>query len=515
MAVSVGWVLAQPDLGLRLAGGAAGLSREIALALTTELVSPFRWLSGGELVLTTGIRLPQTAAERLAYLRGLDECHVAALGFATGLTHTEIPADLAVAADEIGIPLVEVPLRTPFAAIVKQVMARLAEQQYEAVLRASRAQPRMTRAGVSGGTHAIVAELAKALSSTVLVLDPAGAVVECLPRELDSEQMDVIRSASAAASGVSVHIPGISMTHQRISVGRRSYGVLVVVGRAPLSHVDQILLGHANSLLALDFEKPARLEAAQQQLNSGALGMVLGADADLGPARAQLAYIADARGRIRVLVIDCETARAVELVRSVVPDALRRAGYPVFMYAESRQLTVLLPGAEDTAFAGRLTADLSGAQRKWIRIGLSSAHSLDEVAAAAGTARLAAAAAERGAVALEFAALTGRALLSSQASRDILTAVADTTLTPLIEYDSANGTHLMESLHAFLEANGHWESAAAATGVHRHTLRKRIANAQTLLGCDLDNARVRAELLLAILVGRSGRIGSPGSSPER
>lgn len=61
------------------------------------------------------------------------------------------------------------------------------------------------------------------------------------------------------------------------------------------------------------------------------------------------------------------------------------------MYAESRQLTALLPGAEDIAFARRLTADLSGAQRKWIRVGLSSAHSLDQVVAAAGTARLAAA----------------------------------------------------------------------------------------------------------------------------
>ena len=38
----------------------------------------------------------------------------------------------------------------PFVAVVKTAMDRLAEQQYESVLWASRAQPRMTRAAVGG-----------------------------------------------------------------------------------------------------------------------------------------------------------------------------------------------------------------------------------------------------------------------------------------------------------------------------------------------------------------------------
>ncbi len=42
-------------------------------------------------------------------------------------------------------------------------------------------------------------------------------------------------------------------------------------------------------------------------------------------------------------------------------------------------------------------------------------------------------------------------------------------------------------------------AAAAALGVHRHTMRKRIEMTEALLGCDLGVARVRAELLLAIL----------------
>lgn len=107
---------------------------------------------------------------------------MAAVGFGTGLSYPEVPADLVAVADEIGLPLIEVPLPTPFAAVVKRVMSRLAEQEYEAVLRASRAQPRMTRAVISGGTAATVRELAIATSATVLLLDVAGRVLESSPQ---------------------------------------------------------------------------------------------------------------------------------------------------------------------------------------------------------------------------------------------------------------------------------------------------------------------------------------------
>ncbi len=50
------------------------MGRPIDVVLTTELADPSRWLSGNELVLTTGIRLPDTAPQRAAYLRELDDC---------------------------------------------------------------------------------------------------------------------------------------------------------------------------------------------------------------------------------------------------------------------------------------------------------------------------------------------------------------------------------------------------------------------------------------------------------
>jgi purine catabolism regulator len=75
---------------------------------------------------------------------------------------------------------------------------------------------------------------------------------------------------------------------------------------------------------------------------------------------------------------------------------------------------------------------------------------------------------------------------------------ADRLLAPLVEHDATGRGELIASLRAWLAHNGQWDPAAAALGVHRHTLRHRIAKVGQLLGRDLDSADTRAELWLAL-----------------
>lgn len=509
MRVSVAWVLTQTGLALRLRGGAAGVGRPIDMVLTTELANPARWLSGNELVLTTGIRLPGTAAERSDYLRELDQCGVAGLGFATGLTHLTVPEDLVTVADELALPLIEVPLETPFAALVKSVTARIAELQYDDVVRVSRAQPHLTRAAITGGAPAVARELGRSLAATVLILGTAGDVVACHPGPPAASLLDALRplvSSGADAGTATVALSGTAtpVAHQRIRVGSKSYGELVVIGGAALSHMEQMLLGHANALLALDFDKPARLNAAQRQLNSSALGMVLATDVDLRPAWSLLTRVADPHRRIRVVAIDGDSAEALAAVHQACTEVLESDGYQCFVHAAGEAVVVVIPGVLGVDFASRLIGGVDGQARRTLRVGMSGPHLLDDLTVAVRNARRAGTMAQRGGVPVEFGAAAGQALLSDEASRTVLSAVADTTLAPLADYDRDQQGGLVVSLRAYLEANGHWETAAAALGVHRHTLRNRIRTAQKLLGCDLDVARVRAELLLALLAGERG-----------
>ncbi|MFC5801414.1 helix-turn-helix domain-containing protein, partial [Streptomyces formicae] len=57
---------------------------------------------------------------------------------------------------------------------------------------------------------------------------------------------------------------------------------------------------------------------------------------------------------------------------------------------------------------------------------------------------------------------------------------------------------LTETLRVWLSLHGSWDRTAVALGVHRNTVRQRIARCATLLGADLDDADVRMELWFAL-----------------
>ena len=75
---------------------------------------------------------------------------------------------------------------------------------------------------------------------------------------------------------------------------------------------------------------------------------------------------------------------------------------------------------------------------------------------------------------------------------------AEALLSGLIDHDRQRNSSLVLSLHTWLAHHGQWDPAAAALGVHRHTLRKRIVTAEGILGRDLSDPGNRSELWLAL-----------------
>ncbi|MFF4764536.1 helix-turn-helix domain-containing protein [Streptomyces sp. NPDC001292] len=83
-------------------------------------------------------------------------------------------------------------------------------------------------------------------------------------------------------------------------------------------------------------------------------------------------------------------------------------------------------------------------------------------------------------------------------------------LGPLQENDRVRRGSLLETLEVFLHCNGHWETAAAKLGVHRHTVRHRVRRIEEITGSRLDSAHDRAEFLLTLSAHRMG--ATTGSS---
>src|SRR3954469_18723224 len=101
------------ELEVKVVAGEAGLDRAVRWVHISELEDPTPWLSGGELLLTTGLQLGG-GADQHAYVEPLADHQLAGIGLGTGFSHDTVPEALAATADERGLPLFEVPYEMPF-----------------------------------------------------------------------------------------------------------------------------------------------------------------------------------------------------------------------------------------------------------------------------------------------------------------------------------------------------------------------------------------------------------------
>lgn len=105
-------------------------------------------------------------------------------------------------------------------------------------------------------------------------------------------------------------------------------------------------------------------------------------------------------------------------------------------------------------------------------------------------------------------AQAGRALARAEAARTPLARHADPGLAGLVGEAEARAhaealleplsPALRDTLRAWLAHHGSWDRTATALGVHRNTVRQRVARCASLLGTDLDDPDTRMELWFAL-----------------
>ncbi|MGY1701146.1 PucR family transcriptional regulator [Geodermatophilus sp. SYSU D00766] len=498
MPVTVADLVADPALGLVLHTPGGGVDRPVSWVHVSELADPTPFLEGGELLLTTGLALRGEPVE--AYVSRLAAAGVVGLGLGTGLGVDAVPADLVAAAERAGLALLEVPHRTPFIALSRSVSAALAADEYAAVARAATAQQELTRAALAPGSPApLLQRLARQVGGWVLLLDTAGTVLEAVPAaaagraEALRPEVDRLRSVRAPASAALTG-PGETVLLQSLGNERRTRGFLAVGRPGPVHAADRHVVNAAVGLLTLRLEQSRGLDSAMAALRAALLRMLLaGEEAAVGEAVAALGERLPAEP-LRVHVVLGEVGQRAAAV-DVAADAAAATGSPSFSAELDGDALVLLVASD-----GPLPERLARLPERvpQTAVGVSGPVPWSRLADGVRQARQAAEHSRaRGGGVATFAELAGRglpALLDPAATR----AFADALLAPLVAADRAGAGDLVDSLRAWLAHHGQWEPAAAALGVHRHTLRKRMARAGDLLGRDLDEPGTRAELWLAL-----------------
>ncbi len=182
------------ELDVRVLAGESGLDLPVRWVHITELLDPTPWLSGGELLLTTGLQLDSPERQR-EFIGRLADAQLSGLGFGTGFTHPSIPTALLEAAGERDFPVFEVPYEVPFIAITEAAFTQLVNEQYAVLRRAITAHERLERIVLSErGLEALAGALASLIGGSVLVFDGRGELLarRAFRRPLDPEALSVL-----------------------------------------------------------------------------------------------------------------------------------------------------------------------------------------------------------------------------------------------------------------------------------------------------------------------------------
>lgn len=460
------------------------LDREVLWVHNSDLIDPTPFLSDGLLLLTTGSQLAEHDEKAAAdYVARLVRRGVLALGFGSGVHRQGVPDELIRACTVIGLALFEVPYDIPFLAIARVHARAIAAHAYARRTWALEAHRALAVAALRPrGLEAALSELSRRLGCWVGLFDASGGLAHQHPLSVDAAQTDAVTAEVAGlllrGGSASRTIEDESATFTIFTLGRTGQlrGALAIAAVA-LDPETRAVVSSVIAMAGLALEQNEQLARARRRLRTQVLATLL--TDDPGPARRVLGSLPPAP----VVVAVAETDRP----GTVIDWWDRLDGAPFI--AESAEGLVMCIGVAQAGMLDQL------AGRFALRAGVSDA--VDYSAFSQAHAQALTALRRGGAGVTRYADATSGGMLDALGTEEARL-FARARLAPLRAHDQATGSGLERTLRVWLEHDAHSEHTAAALGIHRHTLRTRIAQAAALLETDLSSFPARAELWAAL-----------------
>ncbi len=514
--------------GTRVVAGTRGLEARVRWVHVVDLPDPLPWIDRGMLMLSTGIAWPRRDDELVALVHRLAERGVAALGLAVPHYFARFPDAMRQAADEVGLPLLEIPWEIPFVRITETVHNLLLREQWQELERAEQLHRELMRAAArTRSLDRLVRTLGELIGRSITVEEPDGTLLAYYQRGPyeDAARRATIEAGRAPAwlqEGLVArgYLPPQGMQPYRVpaipELGLRErvvcpiwlHGELVglvwiIEGEEPLSGLDLRAAEHAALVFALLFAQKRELAQLEARLGYAFLATLLegrftGSPQELERARA-LGY--DPLRRYRVLVVvlgepplTVEAFQRREQVALRLRRALRRLGCAPLVATTHDQVIVLVEQDEHletlrqelddgqlTVVAGRPYAGPDGVRRSY-----REACTLLEYV-------------DRPCFARYEDLVLERVLAGDREARQAFVAL---WLGPLERV--RHGERLVETLLAWVRARFAVNEVADQLGVHPNTVRYRLEQIGALLGRDLTDPETQFELqLLLRLLGRA------------
>jgi len=519
--------------GSRVVAGERGLDARIRWVHVVDLPDPLPWIDRGMLILSTGIAWPRRDDELAELVRRLAEHGVAALGLAVPHYFSRFPDAMRAAADDVGLPLIEIPWEIPFVRITETVHQAILREQWQELERAEQLHRELMRAAArTRSLDRLVRTLGELLGRSITVEEPDGTLLAYYQRGPyeDAARRVTIESGRAPAwlqEGLAArgYLPPQGTQPYRVpaipELGLRErvvcpiwlHGELVglvwiIEGDEPLSGLDLRAAEHAALVFALLFAQQRELAQLEARLGYAFLTTLLegrfsGTPQELERARS-LGYDPARRYRVAVVALGeppltVESFQRREQIALRVRRVLRQLGSAPLVATLHDQVIALIERDEHldelwrelgdcglTAVAGRPYEGPDGVRRSY-----REACTLLEYVDRPGCYRY------------EDLVLE-RVLAGDREARQAFVAL---WLGPLEQ--ARHGERLIETLLGWVRARFSVNAVAEQLAVHPNTVRYRLEQIGALLERDLTDPETQFELqLLVRLLAPEARAGA-------
>jgi purine catabolism regulator len=529
-----------------IVAGADRLDTPVRWVHAMELTDVARLLRGGELVLSTGIALPDDERLLAAYITELAEVGVAGLAVELGRRYAgSLPAALVTAAKQAGLPLIAFEREVAFIEITEAVHARIIDAQLDELRVSERLHEMFTELSVAGASPEEIVRQAAALAARPVILaDLSHRVLAFSPSGADPGRLlsgFTARSRAVRPSGRTLYDEASGWLITPVGAQGEDWGRVILVCSRPPTGLDTVLLERAATTLALGRLLTRHRESLERQAHRTLIsGIISQAHAD--PAEAAV--------RSRALGVPVDGRQLIAMVlryrdgtSSAVPSgaaseaASRASSGPLGMPAHARVLDLADAAAAACraervpSLVGTLDDDRAGAM---LSFGL-------RVEPDAVLTRLATRIRERApdALVIGVGAMAGsirdvrRSFLEASQVADVAATRSDghdplfyrlpdlhlRGLLHLLRDDPRLQTFverelgallaadpgLLDALAAYLEAGGNKAAAAKASHLARPTFYERLRRIERICGTDLSSAESRTSLHVALLALNASR----------
>lgn len=463
------------QLQLKVVAGMAATSRLITWAHAVDLPDPWRWISPGDLVMTTGVGIPCTAEAQVAWLEQLAQCNASALLVAPRHDAPKLSPQMLEAADRLLFPILHASFELEFVKLSRYVIGSVLHAQRERF----------------NAIERLFQTYAEALRKAP---DMAGRL------SILANKLDLKLAIEDAVSGVNI-VETKSTERQdlerveRIAIAGRTRANLVMSFNDKSTLNDIILVRSLVGLLGVELERLMIHRDIQREEGSALLRNLLDSETQLILARPLL----ERRGLVGTLVSlairpGCNALWGVDEVHHA--PALHSAT-PLLLSDKGLLLAISL---DDKSTFDALRSNLG----EGTVIGISG-----PIAEATGfresvrQARLALSQAQEIDVGRLRYGETETGLIMAPKSLAEARALVGRYLGPLIEHDRTQGAALLPTLMTFLENDGNWKATALDLGVHRQTLVYRIKLVEQLTGIKPTTTQGIARFWIAITAGKN------------